>query len=454
MTLRILEANARYRTAVRRFAAAFALTFAFIAPSLANAAPWLFVSDVHLDPLSTSAAPPWRGSDTNETLLRSAIAEMQRVDPAPPVVVIPGDFLGHNFNRSYANSTIAHIAQLFGDAFPKAQFVLALGNEDSACGDYVLAPNSPFLTETAAVWEPLVNRHGQAPDFLKTFPRDGFYTTKLPVPGLRAVVIDDSFWSPRYRFGCGSPGADGGAEELADLDRALPPGNREKSWVLLHIPPGIDAFSTVHLTHHLAVVPFLETAPRERLLAILRDKRRNVVLGISGHTHKFAFRLVDADGPDPVPILLVPSLSPIFKNNPMFLTADVGPDGTIRTIEEYAYDYGVWRDVGGSRDLGLNRISGPALAALDHRLEVDPALRTTFARLYDGGAPPEISASNWLGYACAIDSMNASDYRRCEGRRGYRFMTLRGLAAITAVAATVLLLVFLLVLFVRRRVVR
>jgi hypothetical protein len=274
---------------------------------------------------------------------------------------------------------------------------------------------------------------------MRTFPRDGFYTAKLPIPGLRAVIVNDTFWSPRFRAGCGSTEIDGSDETFADLDRALPPGSPEKAWVVLHIPPGIDAFSTVNLAQRLAIVPFLETAPRNRLLAILGDRRRNIALAISGHTHKFAFRLAGSDGPGPLPILMVPSLSPVFRNNPMFLTADVAPDGTIRNVEAHAYDYDAWRDAGGSRDLGLQEFTGPALAVLRQRLAEDPNLRAEFAQLYDGGARPEITPANWRGYWCAIDAMSSTDYRACTGQRGYSFITARGFVVAAIIAAPLLL---------------
>lgn len=415
-----------------------------------KSARWLFVSDVHLNPHSASGAPSPLGEDTNEALLRSALAEMKRVAPAPPVVVIAGDFLAHKFNGREAKAAMAHVAVLFGQAFPKAQFVLALGNNDSTCGSYVTAPNAPFFQDTAVVWGPLVNRHGEAPDFMKTFPRDGYYTAKLPIPGLRAVVINDTFWSPRFRAGCGSTEIDGSEETLADLDRALPPGGPGKAWVVLHIPPGIDAFSTVNLAQRLAIVPFLETAPRNRLLAMLGDRRRNVALAVTGHTHKFAFRLAGSDGPAPLPILMVPSLSPVFRNNPMFLTADVAPDGTIREVEAHAYGYDAWRDAGGSRDLGLQAFTGPELAVLRQRLAVDPNLRGEFARLYDGGARPEITPANWRGYWCAIDAMSSTDYRACTGQRGYSFITARGFLVTAIVAAPILLAVLLAAFYFMR----
>ncbi len=406
----------------------------------ASAAPWLFVSDVHLNPLNKSPRPSRRGRDTNEPLLRSALAEMKRVDPAPPVVVIPGDFLGHSFDNRYVKATMARVAQAFGSAFPRAQFVLALGNEDSPCGDYDAGPNAQFLRDTAAVWEPLVNRRGAAPGFARTFTRDGFYVTKLPLPALRAVVVDDVFWSPRFRPGCGGGNVDGVTQQLADLDRALPAGNRDKTWVVLHIPPGVDAFSTVHVVHHLAVVPFLDTSPRNRLLSILGDKRRNVSLVIAGHTHKFAFRLIDRAGAAPVPMLLVPALSPVFHNNPMFLTVRVGADGTLGAIEEHAYDHAAWHDVGGSKDLGLREFSGPALVSLRSRLAEDPDLRTVSARLYDGGAPSEVTPRNWRGYWCAIESLSDTGYRQCMGERGYDFLTGRGLAVVVFIALALLLI--------------
>jgi hypothetical protein len=412
-------------------------TFALFCASAgsSDAAPWLFVSDVHLDPFDTALSPRWDdGSDTNEALLRSAIAEMRRVDPAPPVVVIPGDFLSHRrFTRS-AIPTMAHIARAFGDAFPHAQFILALGNEDSNCGDYGAGPGAPFLRQLADVWEPLVDRRGAAPTFRTTFARDGFYTAKLPIPGLQAVVIDDIFASPRYRERCGFTAGDAANEALDDLDRALPPSRREKSWVVFHIPPGIDAFSTSHLVHRLAVVPFLDSPVRDRLLAILRDPRRNVALAIAGHTHKFAFRLVDAGPHGFLPMLLVPALSPIFRNYPMFLTVDVGPDGTLRRINEHAYDGTAWRVAGSSADLGLPAFTGAALAKLAGRLDTDPELRSVYARLYDGGAPPEITPANWRSYRCAIGALTDTAYRHCTGQPGYGFLTRRGLIAGAAVA--------------------
>ncbi len=435
-----------------RFVAVACLLFAMIAaPTRAQAAPWLFVSDIHLDPGNRDARPVERGKDTNEALFASALAAMRKADPNPPVVFITGDFFAHGFDYRRAPSTMRDIARRFNAAFPHAQFVIALGNEDSPCADYTLTPNSPFLRATAADWAPLVNRNGAAPEFTRTFARDGFYTARLPIHGLRVVVIDDVFWSPRYRPGCGTSGNGGPNETLNDLNAALRPSGAERRWVVLHIPPGIDAYSTTHLTHHLAVVPFLDPNPRYAFMQAVQDRGRHVALVLAAHIHKFSYRVIGADTHDPLPVFLIPSISPIFRNNPSFLTVDVANDGTITDAQQHALvDRRHWETIGSLRALGVERVSGEQLLALQHRLDRNPALLERYASMYNGGAPPEFDEGNWRGYACASVALGATDYRRCLGQGGYSVFTRRGLTVIGFGLAVIAVVIAAVIMFFRR----
>ena len=63
----------------------------------AGAQTWLVVSDVHLDPFDRQTHPSLFGSDTNLALFRSALAEMRRRVPDPAAVLLPGDFFAHDF---------------------------------------------------------------------------------------------------------------------------------------------------------------------------------------------------------------------------------------------------------------------------------------------------------------------------------------------------------------------
>jgi hypothetical protein len=421
----------------------------------ADADPWLFVSDIHLKANDLHAAPSRLGDDTDQALFDSAVREMKRVDPHPPVVVVTGDLLAHVIRKRQAIGVSIRIAHELGAAFPAAQFVVALGNDDGDCGDYGLTPNSPFLRDFAKVWEPMVNRRGAAPDFVKTFSRDGSYTASLPVAGLHAIVIEDVFWSPRYRSGCGDAG-DIGARVMGELDAMLA-RTRGPVWVFFHIPPGVDAFSTASIVHRLAIVPFLLPTRRDALLALLARAPGHVALAVAGHTHKFAYRIVGAASAHPVPMLLVPSVSPIFNNASSFLTGNVSADGTLHDVEETSYGQHRWQRIGGMRDLGVDAFTGKELVALQGRLDRDTKLRATFDRLYGGGALSEISDRTWPIYSCAATSFTSSAFNACDGAGGFSLLTERGVKvaiAITAIGMLVLAAIVALVLRLRRRAVR
>ncbi len=398
----------------------------------AAAAPWLFVTDIHYDPAARGNVPARLGSDSNEALLESALRAMRRADPHPPVVVIGGDEFAHQFDSSRASATMAYLARRFDRAFPAAQFVITLGNEDSPCGDYALPSRSLFLRDTARDWAPLVNRRGAAPAFEATFARDGYYTTRLPLAHTTAVVIDDVFWSPRYRS-CAAAGHPAAAT-IAQLRRALRESS-DQHWVLLHIPPGIDAFSTAHVVRGLAVVPFLDPAPRDALLGAVAEPATHVTLVLAAHTHKFAYRIAGTT-PRPIPILLMPSISPIFRNAPAFLTAEVDAGGTLRNVNDTALVHGVWRNLGGFPALGVTRFTGAALVDLQRRLARSRALQARFGRLYESGGTPEIDPSNWLTYSCSAIAFTATAFRACVNVGGVSILTTRGVsvAALAALA--------------------
>ena len=386
--------------------------------------PWLFVSDIHLNPADRSAKPVAIGRDTNLALLDSALAEMKRVDPNPPVVVIGGDFLGHRFDYRSATATMQQIAARFGRAFPQAQFLPVLGNEDAGCADYGFAPDSAFARTVAAAWAPLADRGGASPAFARTFAT-GFYSARLPLAGTNAVVTDDVFWSPFYHR-CGGRSANEPTQLIAQLRTALQASN-ERHWIIAHIPPGIDAYSSTQLGRGLVVVPLLKAEPQAAFLALVADPANHVSLVLSAHAHRFAYRIAGSSE-HPVPILLIPALSPIFRNAPAFLTVEVDPSGALRAAEVHAFLDGRWQDVGGTRSLGLSDVRGASLVRLQERIADDARVRATFERLYVTGGDAEIDARNWRAYWCAAANFTPDSYRTCTGAGGIGLVTGRALA--------------------------
>jgi hypothetical protein len=125
----------------------------------------------------------------------------------------------------------------------------------------------------------------------------------------------------------------------------------------------------------------------------------------------------------------VPSVSPIFRNAPAFLTADVDGDGTLRDIDDHVFLHRKWQALSGFPSLGVRRFTGVALVDLQHRIRHDPSLQARFALLYEGGAPSEIDARSWSTYWCAATAYTSSAFRACTDEGGLGFVTSRGLVA-------------------------
>jgi hypothetical protein len=393
-------------------------------------APWLVVSDLHYSPFLHGDEPSHVGDDTNDALFDSLLAQLKASDPNAPVVIIAGDFLAHGFPPAKAASTMTYIAGRFDKTFPHAQFVITLGNNDSDCGDYEATIDGPFLRDVANAWKPLVDRRGAAPDFVRTFSHDGGYVASLPRANLRAVAVNDIYDTARYRDACGA--GNPAATSIGDLDRTLQSGPQaERTWLVTHVPPGIDAYSTSHLAHHLFVVPFMRPGAREALMRAIGNGRDRVSLVITGHVHHFSFRLSDASHPArDVPILVAPSISPIFGNSPGYLTLAVDSNGIVGDVTETSYLDGSWQRIGDLASEGVTHFSAAELAAYHARLERDGTLADRFVRLYMGGARPEISPKNYRVYWCAVTALGTSEAQRCMASGGFGVFTGRALAVI------------------------
>jgi hypothetical protein len=382
---------------------------------------------------------------------------MHRAAPGARVVIISGDFLAHKWGEKVAAAdqkrrpsaaalqTMSRIEHTFAQAFPRAQFVIALGNNDDPCGDYRTAPGRAYLAQVARIWAPAVNRGGAAPQFVSSFGRAGYYTARLPVSGMRAIVLDDVYWSMFYRP-CGRVRGNPPAEQLKWLNGTLQSAKRgERDVVIAHIPPGIDPTSTL-VTHRFVVVPFLNGAMNAGFLSALSAHSHSVAFAIAGHMHRNGFRIAGG-----VPMLIAPSISPIYENNPAFLRLDVGSGGVLQDYRMFAYseDSGEWAqafDFGAA--YGVHGVTAARLAALHSRIAVDDAMRDRWAHAAVAGADnwTQIDGA-WRAYWCAETEFGGK-YARCAGdqRRAVLFP-----AALLIFAVLVVLGIVALVLRLARQ---
>ena len=410
----------------------------------------LLISDIHLDPLADPAivkqliAAPvtqWEaifesaqqksfspyGSDTNYPLFLSTLAAASAQAPFD-YVVFSGDALRHSFSQAFvtaggtsdqfpafAAKTEAFVIQELQDRL-KVPVLAALGNNDSGCGDYQIAPDSPFLAATASQLNVLTD----SPEAKSTFQLGGFFSIAHPtVANQEIIVLNTIFWSTSYKS-CTPNSGDPGEAEMEWLGWKLYNARLLHHGVTLvmHIPPGMDAYDSAHGQCKVPV-PFWQIKYSTEFSTLMSTYSDVVQLALAGHIHTDDFRVVATDPPS-LPLRITPSVSPIFKNDPAFsvmtyslTTASVSDITTFFLAlssqmpswsKEYQFDaaYGV-----GS--FSVANLSAVAAAIRSG----DGSARTTFEHNYAVSTPSPIHGSNFLFYSCAQSYFTAASYSDC-----------------------------------------
>lgn len=425
----------------------------FAVASSAFAEKFLSVSDIHFDPFadpaivakleaadgsqwdaifatSTVTAFSTYGSDINDPLLRSALGEMQKQLPSPAFVLISGDFLAHKFDKTYQQyatdksqaaytafvaKTMAYVASHFRKAYPGVRIYPTLGNNDSDCGDYAVAPNGAFLKDFRDVWTPIVGSRS----FDRRFPTGGYYHADVPgLTNVRIIALNANFFSTNYKNPCGTPGPDPGLRELEWLDAELllARAERKRVWLLFHIPPGIDVYDSETYggtCPDLKTQTFWKDEYAQKYLKIAAAHRKTIVGSFAGHTHQDEFRIASGDF-----IHITPSVSPIFGNNPAFEIVDVERSGDIA-------DYTAWHlpnvTLPWSREYAFDeayakpRYDTATLTELAAAIGSDAATREKyFTYISSGNAKSAAEAlAQWQGYWCGFQAMTGTAFTKC-----------------------------------------
>lgn len=453
--------------------------------------PALLVSDIHFDPfhdpakakqLSTAPVSQWqaillapdstgqqqafatlqkscgaRGVDIPWMLLRSSVGAMRRHAPHARFITVSGDLVVHGLpcryqallpGKSHASyeafveKTLQFVIEQLRAAFPGVPVYVALGNNDTGCGDYRLDPDSAFLRATAqivAAGVPPAERRSVE----EQFRADGSYSVPLaPLRHTRLIVLNDLFFAPQYASCKGQPNPALAQAALDWLSRQLDEAQKagEHVWVMAHIPTGVNAFETVRRFRNLcsgeAPESFLIPDDSARLDAILQQHAPLVRLLLFGHTHMDEMRVLSSGRSagdqstslghltaGPIAIKLVPSISPVDGNHPAFTVADVEPSGTLKdysvvvasnlvgigTMWSQEYDYAETYDE--------PDFSGGSVLDLVRKFEDDPKAQLLasqqYIRHYYKGNVAGALAPFWPQYECSLENLKPDDYTRC-----------------------------------------
>ena len=479
----------RYTLASAFVAFLFASTSPCLAKSPPQALPVLMLSDIHLDPfhdpakfarLRKAGVNDWqeildepyspaqaadfnklqtacgaRGVDTPIELLESSLAAMHQQQPAPLFITVSGDLMAHGFDcrfhalapnaspaeySDFAAKTVRFVAQMLFKTYANTPIYLALGNNDSGCTDYREDPNSSFLKNAAGSFAADTKTPANRYDILSKFSQYGDYSLALPLKNTRLIVLQDIFESKRYATCGGANTIDLAKDQITWLRNQLASARKshEHVWVMAHIPPGIDAYSTFSKSRNIcggqAPETFLSSDDLGNTIADFGDVIR---LALFAHTHMDEFRVYpSANAPGGfVPGKLVPSISPVNGNNPAFTIAQIDPaTATLKDYNVYAANNAVgigttWAlEYRFSTTYGLPDLSGASLAKLTSSFVADKNGTAKDSTAYQnfffvgdaatnalskGGAKAQAMQSVWTGYSCAITQTHAADFRSC-----------------------------------------
>jgi sphingomyelin phosphodiesterase acid-like 3 len=171
-------------------------------------------------------------------------------------------------------------------------------------------------------------------------------------------------------------------------------------------------------------VSLLHDAETQQLIDILSGANAHGTALIAGHTHHPSFEIVGQSSGAPVPMMVVPSISPVQANNPAFSVADVSGDtGAIADFTTYVLHLpllgaavpATWtREYTFDAAFGLGAFDATNLASLQMYLAGDPVKRAAYIAYYNSQSPVgSISSAGWPWYWCSDVNLTTQSYAAC-----------------------------------------
>lgn len=374
------------------------------------------------------------GDDTNYPLLISALAASKKAANSSQAafVLVLGDMLGHQFRsrykkysgdssyngfQSFTRKTLEFLTAELMTTFNGLDIYMVVGNNDSYSGDYVTRIDGRFFNDASILWSRLITDPVNRQHMRAQFPHAGYYALTLPQQkNLRLIVLNTNLFSYKAK----GQGIDKAAlSELSWLHEQLQEAKKrgQHVFIAMHIPEGIDVYAT--LRTKLFRLISLWKSDYIRRFQIELDRYSTLISGIyAGHLHSDWFQVLSFAGDHEIPVTGVPSISPIYGNNPGFKTYTYAYPGA--QIEDYVtYYYPLSAGQAWLREYDFKR----TYAASCHRCSVTSGmnhlkpkgvLADYYQSYYGLQAQSRTIDTHWNPYYwCTIHNVKASDYRDC-----------------------------------------
>ena len=383
---------------------------------------------------------PAFGHESNRALLESVLTDMKRRSPAPAFIIYTGDFLAHRFDSTYKtltgddsteglqrfiDKTLTYITSRVTHYYPDTPVYFCLGNNDTYEDDYQITPGGLFLANSAVIFSSAFLKTAADRNlFAATYPTAGHYQV-LPArnSGLRLLALNAVYLSQNASADAAAPAA----AQLDWLEATLADATRtgDKVWVILHIPPGVDVFATLHVNPNPPIpnqiVPLIKETHLGRLRSILASHSNTVRTIFAGHVHRDEFRLtraIDMIEHAAVPVLVSPAVSPVYGNQPGYKIINYGQrDYSILDYGVYYLDLGdtVWKTGQLFHEAyGFSSLAADDMASLYEALKSNAGMRDQYILAYGGfkTSGRAITDTTFPYYLLAIKYLDSESYRR------------------------------------------
>jgi len=410
---------------------------------------------------STSYSP--YGQDTNWWLLQSALDAMHKAEPNPALVLVTGDLLAHGFPQKYAQAiqdknrdhyrafvskTVSFVALELRKRYNKQQIFLTPGNNDDDCGDYEIEAGGPFLSDTA--WRVRgLTRAGVK--VLSDWKSLGSYSlAPRGIRGLRIVSVNSVFFSNKYQAvsfadGCSPVPSNGPARAYGWLESTLSQAaqNREKVWIMMHIPPGIDGYSTMVSYRSVlrsapsqpatvapadlcaqAVVPMWKPFWTDLFDRLIAQYPTTITAIFAGHDHTDDFRVIHAGQANQQFVLIDPPVSPIYGQNPAFRIVTFDANGGLSdqttwyltNLESASSTVpGVWSpEYTFAQEWHTPHLDAASLNSIYDQIRSDPSASQRWLTLFNVSSTDHpVPADGVRTLECAIAALDPATYKAC-----------------------------------------
>ena len=437
-----------------------------------NESAFLILTDIHFNPFSdpdgaivdklfASPVEKWQaileasanqipspdGADTNYPLFAAALNAAKNSGVRYDYVIAPGDFLAHRFEEKYRNhhldparygefaiKTELFVSRMIRQSFPSLPIYAALGNNDTTSTDYA-APGESLLAALRTDWKVVASN----PAAVKTFAIGGYYAVPHPtVPAQEFIVLNTAFWSRNYAADSASSGADPGVAELDWLKAELAHvrSAHKSATLILHIPPGIDAFASAKPGNCEQPASFWKARYESPFMEILTNSKDLLRDGYAGHTHMTDFRVFSYGGAPFFPMHNAAAVSRDHRNDSGY---EIGVyDKSSGALDDYAVVFLTQSNVGGIAEnsagnlnatvpvtlrpqlydfrqlSGFTYLSPDILEVLNQLVLSSATVRARFLDLFSAhSSASSVLSANWRPLGCAQTQITAAAFAGC-----------------------------------------